>query len=143
MTATEILELVRAGFTKQEISTMYGVQTPAVQTPAVQTPAVQTPAVQTPAAQTPAAPTPAAPTPAAPTPAAQILPAMSYAQPQIYTPVLPDQRDATIGALKNENDALNKALEVLQRGMINNPVNGGQVTVDNVLESMINPPITK
>ena len=108
MTATDILELVRAGFTKQEISTMYGV-----------------------------------PTPAAPTPAAQVVPAMSYAQPQIYTPVLPDQRDATIGALKNENDALNKALEVLQRGMINNPVNGGQVTVDNVLESMINPPITK
>ena len=80
MTATEILELVRAGFTKQEISTMYGVQTPAVQTPAVQTPAVQTPAVQTPAVQTPAAQTPAAQTPAA-----QILPAMSYAQPQSYT----------------------------------------------------------
>ena len=118
MTATEILELVRAGFTKQEISTMYGVQTPAAQTPAAQTPAAQTPA-------------------------AQVVPAMSYAQPQIYTPVLPDQRDTTINALKNENDALNRALEVLQRGMINNPVNGGQVTVDNVLESMINPPITK
>ena len=118
MTATDILELVRAGFTKQEISTMYGVQIPA-------------------------APTPAAPTPAAQTPAAQVVPAMSYAQPQIYTPVLPDQRDTTIDALKNENDALNKALEVLQRGMINNPVNGGQVTVDNVLESMINPPINK
>ena len=107
MTATDILELVRAGFTKQEISTMYGVQMSAAQTPAAQTPA------------------------------------MSYGQPQIYTPVLPDQRDTTINALKNENDALNKALEVLQRGMINNPVNGGQVTVDNVLESMINPPITK
>ena len=128
MTATEILELVRAGFTKQEISTMYGVQMSAGQTPAAQTPAAQTPAAQTPAAQTPAA---------------QILPAMSYDQPQIYTPVLPDQRDTTINALKNENDALNRALEVLQRGMINNPVNGGQVTVDNVLESMINPPITK
>ena len=108
MTVTDILELVKAGYTKQEISTMYGV-----------------------------------PTPAAPTPAAPVIPAMSYAQPQIYTPVLPDQRDTTINALKNENDALNKALEVLQRGMINNPVNGGQVTVDNVLESMINPPITK
>ena len=108
MTVTDILELVKAGYTKQEISTMYGVQMSAAQTPA-----------------------------------AQILPAMSYGQPQIYTPVLPDQRDATIDALKNENDALNRALEVLQRGMINNPVNGGQVTVDNVLESMINPPITK
>ena len=128
MTVTDILELVKAGYTKQEISTMYGVQMSAAQTPA---------------APTPAAPTPAAQTPAAQTPAAQILPAMSYGQPQIYTPVLPDQRDATIDALKNENDALNRALEVLQRGMINNPVNGGQVTVDNVLESMINPPITK
>ena len=138
MTATDILELVRAGFTKQEISTMYGVPTPAAPTPAAPTPAAQTPAAPTPAAQTPAAQTPAAPTPAA-----QVVPAMSYAQPQSYTPVLPDQRDTTINALKNENDALNKALEVLQRGMINNPVNGGQVTVDNVLESMINPPITK
>ena len=113
MTATDILELVRAGFTKQEISTMCGVQMSAAQTPAAQTPA------------------------------AQILPAMSYDQPQIYTPVLPGQRDVTIDALKNENEALNRALDVLQRGMINNPVNGGQVTVENVLESMINPPITK
>lgn len=138
MTATEILELVRAGFTKQEISTMYGVQMSAAQTPAAQIPAAQTPAAQVPAAQIPAAQIPAAQTPAA-----QVVPAMSYGQPQIYTPVLPDQRDTTINALKNENDALNRALEVLQRGMINNPVNGGQITVDNVLESMINPPITK
>ena len=128
MTVTDILELVKAGYTKQEISSMYGVQTPAAQTPAAQTPAAQTPAAQVPAAQTPAA---------------QVVPTMSYSQPQFYTPVLPDQRDTTINALKNENDALNKALEVLQRGMINNPVNGGQVTVDNVLESMINPPSTK
>ena len=133
MTVTDILELVKAGYTKQEISSMYGVQTPAAQTPAAQTPAAQVPPAQTPAAQVPAAQTPAA----------QVVPTMSYSQPHIYTPVLPDQRDTTINALKNENDALNKALEVLQRGMINNPVNGGQVTVDNVLESMINPPSTK
>ena len=59
----EIMKLVDAGFTKDEILAMTAEpeQTPAEQTPAEQTPAEQTPAEQTPAEQTPADQTPAEP----------------------------------------------------------------------------------
>ena len=126
MTYTEILELIRAGYSKAEIDTMLSA-TPA---PSGTTPAAQEPAPEPPAAGT-------TPTPAGTAPAQDHEPEQPAGAGTTPAPAQQTETEKLLAALGMKIDSMTAALHRANVNGVENPNN--QLTPEQVIAQIINP----